>query len=109
MSELGLKERVVARIEECPGIFSRDLADDLGVSSQAVNVAVHHLQNTGKIHRINHLGERRAKWQVGPAPDFDPENPMQGTGQPRQRVVKTWDKTPAPRDPLLWALYGAQP
>ena len=102
-------ERVEAHIKKRPGILTRELVAELDITAGSANMAVHRLQAQGKIHRTNLLNERRAKWEAGPAPDFDPDNPTPGIGQPKQRTVQTWERKPMQRDPLLWALYGAQP
>ncbi|AWL03391.1 hypothetical protein ACFOHT_04810 [Massilia oculi] len=104
-----VQERVEEHIKKRPGIMTRELVDELEITAGSATMAVNRLQVQGKIHRINLLNERRAKWGAGPAPDFDPDNPTPGIGQPKQRTVKDWERKPVPRDPLLWALYGAQP
>lgn len=102
-------ERIEAHIAANPGIMTRELVEQLDVTFGSANMAIHRLQATGKINRMNLLNERRAKWQAGPAADFDPDHPSPGIGQPKQRIVKTWERPRLAPDPLLWAMYGAQP
>jgi hypothetical protein len=104
-----VKERVEAIVKENPGVLSRDIAIWLGIPSQSVNMAVHQLQVDGKIYRLNSMRERCAKWQAGPAPEYDPKNPALGIDYPKQRTVKSWEFVPVPRDALIWGLFGAQP
>ena len=104
-----VQQRVEAHIKARPGILTRELVGELDITNGSATMAVHRLQLLGKIHRINLLNERRAKWEAGPAPDFDPENPSPGIGQPKQRIVKSLERPRLAADPLLWALYGAQP
>lgn len=102
-------ERVEQYVVANPDALTRDLIESLGITPKAAKLAVHRMQSIGKIHRANNLGERNAKWRAGPAPEFNPDNPSEAVGQPRQRTVKEWKPPVIPRDPWIWALHGAQP
>lgn len=101
-----VQQRVEEHIKNRPGIMTRELVNELDITIGSATMAVHRLQIMGKCHRVNQLSERRAKWEAGPGPDFDPENPAAGIGRPKQRIVKSWSQTPVARDPLEWALHG---
>lgn len=107
-----LRERLLAELELGPRTM-RELVAKFGIERDMLHRALLVLRQAGKEtsavdRRVNVQGiVAGATWMLA-GDTLSARNDLESAESPRRNVAKGPWPAP-PRDPLLWALYGAQP